>query len=87
MFVNKEKINKSRFFPMLHHKESQEKPQYNMAVPPFLDKPSQFVLPSHFFSSKTSQIPPFLSILNKSNIPFMKGGGGGGGMVGGSNYD
>ena len=54
-----------------------------MAVPPFLDKPSQLSYRHIFFSSKTSEIPPFLSILNKSNIPFMKGGG----MVGGSNYD
>ena len=59
---------------MLHHKESLEKPQYNMAVPPFLDKPSQLSYRHIFFSSKTSEIPPFLSILNKSNIPFMKGG-------------
>ena len=59
---------------MLHHKESLEKPQYNMAVPPFLDKPSQLSYRHIFFSSKTSEIPPVLSILNKSNIPFMKGG-------------
>ena len=35
MFVNKGKINTSIFFPMLHHEESPEKPQYNMATPYF----------------------------------------------------
>ena len=32
MFVNKGKINTPRL-PMLHQKESPEKPQYNMATP------------------------------------------------------
>ena len=33
MFVNKEKITQD-LFPMLHHEECSEKPQYNMAAPP-----------------------------------------------------
>ena len=39
MFVNKGKINISRFFPMLHYEESPEKLQYNMVTHPFLDRP------------------------------------------------
>ena len=41
-FVNKVKISTSRFFPMLHHGESPEKPQYDsnptphFALPPDL---------------------------------------------------
>ena len=42
---------------MLHHEESPEKPQYNMATPPFLDNPSP---PP--FSSKNFQTPPPTSI-------------------------
>ena len=49
---------------MLDLEESPEKPQYNMATPPFLDKPPPI-------SSKHFQIspPPFPSILKKSNPP------------------
>ena len=36
MFVTKGKINTSRFFSMMHHEESPEKPEYNMATPLFL---------------------------------------------------
>ena len=68
---------------MLHHEESPEKPQYNMAPPPFLDKfLPHFANPFPPFSSKNFQTPPFPSILKKSNPsppPFMKDGGGGGG--------
>ena len=39
MFVNKGKINTSRFFPMLHHEESPEKPQHSME---FSDPPPPF---------------------------------------------
>ena len=44
MFGDKGKINTSRFFPMLHHEASPEKPKYDMATPPppFLDNPSSF---------------------------------------------
>ena len=34
MFVNEGKIKTSRFFPMLHHEESPEKPQNNTASHP-----------------------------------------------------
>ena len=61
---------------MLHHVESSEKPQYNMATPKFLDKPP----PS--FSSKNFQMGgPFPSILEKSNPPPPLG------RRGGSNYE
>ena len=53
---------------MLHHEESPEKPQYNMATPPpFLDKPP--ILPNSPFSSKNFQTPQFPSILKKLNPP------------------
>ena len=63
---------------MLHHEESPEKPQYNMATPPFLDKPPPPILPNHSspFLAKIFRPPPFPSILKKSNPSFMKGGGG-----------
>ena len=57
MFVKKGNINTARFFPMPHHEESPEKPQYNMATPsPFLDKPPRFCLTP--FSSKNFQTHP-----------------------------
>ena len=60
---------------MLHHEGSPEKPQYNITIPPFLDKPP--ILPNPPMSSKNFQTPPFPSILKKLNPPpFMKGGGG-----------
>ena len=79
MFVNKEKINTLSFFPMLHHEESLEKLQYNMAIPPFLDTPPPPILPylPPPFPAKIFR-PPFPSILKKSNPhppPFMKGRG------------
>ena len=63
---------------MLHHEESPEKPQYNMATPPFLDKhppPPPFCLTPPFLE-KIFRPPPFPSILKKSNPPppFIKGG-------------
>ena len=58
---------------MLHHDESPEKPQYNMATPPFLDKPP--ILPNPPFLAKILG-PPFPSILKKlTPPPFMKEGG------------
>ena len=48
---------------MLHHEESPEKPQYNMATSPFLDKPPTPNLPNPPFSSKHFQTaPPPISI-------------------------
>ena len=81
LFLNKGKINTSQFFSMLHDEESPEKPQYNMATPPFLEKPP--ILPNPPFSSKNFQTLPFPSILKKSNPPFYEWGGWGGR---GSNY-
>ena len=61
---------------MPHHEESPEKPQYNMATPPFLDKPP--ILPKPPFSSKNFQTPPIsISFEKVKPPPFMKGGGGG----------
>ena len=60
---------------MLHHEEFREKPQYNMATPPFLDKPPPPILPNSPFSSKNFQTPPPISI-NFEKVdppPFMKG--------------
>ena len=57
---------------MLHHEYPPEKPQYNMATSPFLDKPGHFALPLPF-SSKNFQAP-FSSVLKKLNLH--KGGGG-----------
>ena len=45
MFVQKGKINIPRFFPMLDHEESPEKPEYNMATSPFLDNLPPIILP------------------------------------------
>ena len=52
MFVNKRKINTSRFFSMLYHEESLKKPPYNMATTHFWTKP----LPP--FSSKNFHPTP-----------------------------
>ena len=75
MFVNKGKVNTSRYFS---YAASLEKSQHNMAtLPPIsLDKP--------VFSSKKFQTPPsFPSILKKSNLPIVQYG-----RVGGrSNYE
>ena len=58
MFVNKGKINTSRFFPMLYHEESPEKTQYNMATPSFLDKSRILPYPSSpIFQQKLSDTP------------------------------
>ena len=67
MFVNKGKINTSRSFSYVHHEESPEKPQYNMATPSFLDKPPHFTLPAPF-SSKIFQTP-HLHQFSKSRPP------------------
>ena len=71
MFVIKGKINTSRFFPMLHHEESPEKPQYGNHL--FLDNP----LISHYsplpFLEKIFRRPQFPPILKKPNSPnFMR---------------
>ena len=65
MFVNKGKINTTRFFSYaaMHHKGSPEKPQYNMATHPFDPPPPQFSDPP----------PPFPSILKTPSLLFMKG--------------
>ena len=53
---------------MPHHEESPEKPQYNMATPPFLDKPP--------FSSKNFQTPPISISFEKVKPPPLYEGGG-----------
>ena len=50
---------------MLHHEESPEKPQYNMATLPFLDKPPPFCLPPFLANIFRPPPPPFASILKK----------------------
>ena len=73
---------------MLHHGEYPEKPQYNMATRPFLEKPSP-ILPYPPFSSKNFHTPhlptptPAISINYEKvkPLPFMKDGGGGGGGI------
>ena len=66
---------------MLHHKESPEKPQYNMATPQFLEKPPYFApSPPPSLLAKIFRFPILISI-NFERVnppPFMKGGGGGG---------
>ena len=74
MFVNKEKINTPRF-PMLHHEESPEKPQYNMLTPISRQTP-YFAIPFPF-QAKIFRSPLFPSTLKKTNTPpspFMKVG-------------
>ena len=56
---------------MLHHKESPEKPQCNMATPSFLDKPLIFLY--HPFFQQKLLDSPFPSILKKLN-PLYEGG-------------
>ena len=58
---------------MLHHEESPEKPQYNMATPPFLDKPP--ILPNLPFSSKNFQAPPISITFERVEHPLYEGGG------------
>ena len=80
MFVSKGKINTSNFFPLLHPEKSQEKPQYNMAISPFLGKAPHFALPLPFSRNIFQTSPPFPSILKMSNPPpplLYEGGGGG----------
>ena len=61
---------------MLHHEESPEKPQYNMATPPISrQRPSPFCLTPSFIA-KIFKPPPFPSILKKSNPPPLYEGGG-----------
>ena len=81
MFVNKGKINTSRFFiPMLHQEKSPGKPQYNMAtlflgnLPPFFLTP----IPPPY-STKHFQTSQFLSNFEKVKPPCPLWGGGGGG--------
>ena len=42
---------------MLYHEESPEKPQYNIAIPPFLDNPTPLF--SHKFSDPPSNSTNF----------------------------
>ena len=44
-------------YPMLYHEESPEKPQYNIAIPPFLDNPTPLF--SHKFSDPPSNSTNF----------------------------
>ena len=44
-------------YPMLYHEESPEKPQYNIAIPPFLDNPPPLF--SHKFSDPPSNSTNF----------------------------
>ena len=61
---------------MLHHEESPEKPQYNMATLPFLDKPPHFAYPPPLFLAKLFRPPPpFPSILKILNPPPLYEGG------------
>ena len=79
MFVSKGKINTSNFFPLLHPEKSQEKPQYNVAISPFLGKAPHFALPLPFSRNIFQTSPPFPSILKMSNPPppiLYEGGGG-----------
>ena len=50
---------------MLHHEESPEKPQYNMATPPFLDKPPTPHHPTPLFYQKFSDPPRPQFLLDK----------------------
>ena len=79
MFVSKGKINTSNFFPLLHPEKSQEKPQYNMAISPFLGKAPHFALPLLFLETFFRH-PPHFHQFWKCPTPlppsFMKGGGG-----------
>ena len=52
-------------YPMLYHEESPEKPQYNIAIPPFLDNPLPF---SRINFRTPPTIPP---ILKNSNPPHL----------------
>ena len=65
MFVKKRKIDTPRF-PMLHHEESPEKPQYNMASPIYRQTP---IMPYSPFSGKNFQALLFPSIFKKLNPP------------------
>ena len=68
---------------MLHHEESPEKPQYNMAAPPPFLPPPHFAYPPPPFLAKIFR-PPISINVEKVDLPFMLGGWGMGG--GGSNY-
>ena len=61
---------------MLHHEESPVKPQYNMATPPFLDKPPHFAYPPPF-SSQNFQTTPISINFEKAEppLPLYEGGG------------
>ena len=68
--LTKERQTHQDFFPTLHHEESPEKPQYNMAtlhfwttLPPILPHPSPP------FLAKMFRPPPFPSILKRSTPP------------------
>ena len=72
MFVNKEKINTSRFcFLSCIMRNLQKKPQFNMATALILDKPLSFCLtPLHPFSNNSFQTPiPYFHQSEKVNSP------------------
>ena len=73
--LTKERQTHQDFFPTLHHEESPEKPQYNMATLHFWTPPPHFASPLPPFSSKNVQTPSISINFEKINPPpFMKGG-------------
>ena len=66
-------------FPKLHHEESPEKPQFNMATTLILDNSLSFCFtPSSPFLTIVFRPPPPISINLKNSTPpppFMRGGG------------
>ena len=62
---------------MLHPEESPEKPPYNMATPPFLDKSPSPILPNCPFSCKNFHTPPISINFEKVDTPPLYEGGGG----------
>ena len=76
--LTKERQTHQHFFPMLHHEESPEKPQYNIATPHFQTSP-HFPLPP--FSSKNFQTPSISINFEKVEPLLYEGGGEEGGEV------
>ena len=58
---------------MLYHEESPEKPQYNIAIPPFLDNPPPF---SRINFRTRPTIPPIWKNSNPPPPPLNEGGWG-----------
>ena len=61
-------------YPMLYHEESPEKPQYNIAIPPFLDNPTPLF--SHKFSDPPSKSTNFEKFAPPPPPPLNEGGWG-----------